>query len=62
MKKLVDKGDYQFAVSLAPVEFYELKEVADAGIKNPEIAMPQKSTYFWPKLLSGIFLYKYSLK
>lgn len=62
MVELVDKGEYQFAVSLAPVEFHELKAVADAGIENPEIVMPQKSTYFWPKLLSGIFLYKYNLR
>ncbi|MCX6776993.1 MAG: DUF1015 domain-containing protein [Candidatus Micrarchaeota archaeon] len=59
MKKLVDSGEYQFAVSLAPVEFSELKAVADKGIANPEIVMPQKSTYFWPKILSGLFLYKY---
>jgi uncharacterized protein (DUF1015 family) len=59
MKKLVDLGEYQFAVSLAPVEFPELKAVADMGIKNPEIVMPQKSTYFWPKLLSGLSLYKF---
>jgi uncharacterized protein (DUF1015 family) len=59
MKELVDGGEYQFAVSLAPVEFYELKAVADRGIANPEIVMPQKSTYFWPKILSGLFLYKF---
>jgi len=59
MKKLVDSGEYQFAVSLAPVEFNELKAVADRGITNPEIVMPQKSTYFWPKILSGLFLYKF---
>ncbi|MFH1471115.1 MAG: DUF1015 family protein [Candidatus Micrarchaeota archaeon] len=59
MKKLVDSGEYMFAVSLAPVEFSELKEVADMGIKDPEIVMPQKSTYFWPKLLSGLSLYKF---
>ncbi len=59
MKRLVDSGEYMFAVSLAPVEFDELKAVADMGIKNPEIVMPQKSTYFWPKLLSGLTLYKF---
>ena len=59
MKKLVDSGEYMFAVSLSPVEFDELKSVADMGIRNPEIVMPQKSTYFWPKLLSGISLYDF---
>ncbi len=59
MKRLVDSGEYMFAVSLAPVEFPELKAVADMGIKNPEIVMPQKSTYFWPKLLSGLTLYRF---
>ncbi len=59
MKKLVESGEYVFAVSLAPVEFSELKAVADKGIADPEIVMPQKSTYFWPKLLSGLFIYKF---
>ncbi|MFH1448689.1 MAG: DUF1015 domain-containing protein [Candidatus Micrarchaeota archaeon] len=59
MKKLVDGTEYEFAVSLAPVEFSELKAVADIGVGNPEIVMPQKSTYFWPKLLSGLFIYEF---
>ncbi|MBU4311066.1 DUF1015 domain-containing protein [bacterium] len=63
MKELVDRGNkYQFAVSLAAVDFNELKAVADKGIEDPEIVMPQKSTYFWPKLLSGIILYKFERK
>ncbi|MEO7426392.1 MAG: DUF1015 family protein [Fibrobacteria bacterium] len=62
MKSLVDQGEYDLAVALAPVSIDELMAVADAGMKNPEIVMPEKSTFFAPKILSGIVLYKHAKK
>ncbi|MGI6587512.1 MAG: DUF1015 family protein [Peptococcia bacterium] len=59
MKKCVDSGQYDLAVALAPVSVGELIAVADAGINNPDIVMPEKSTFFAPKILSGIFIYKH---
>ena len=62
MKSLVDKGEYDVAVALHPVSIGELMAVADAGMNNPEIVMPEKSTFFAPKILSGLILYKHTLK
>lgn len=61
MKETVDKGQYDLAVALHPVSAAELMRVADAGIKDPAFVMPEKSTFFAPKILSGIFLYKHTL-
>ncbi|MGE5598654.1 MAG: DUF1015 domain-containing protein [Bacteroidota bacterium] len=49
--KLVAEGQAQFAVLLGPTPVRAVKDVADAGE-----TMPQKSTYFWPKLLSGLVM------
>lgn len=62
MKSLVDKGEYDIAVALNPVSIEELMAVADAGMSNPEVVMPEKSTFFAPKILSGLILYKHALK
>jgi uncharacterized protein (DUF1015 family) len=59
MKAAVDRGDYDMAVALHPVSLQELMSVADAGLDDPEIVMPEKSTFFQPKILSGLFLYRY---
>lgn len=59
MKEVVDRGEYDMAVALHPVSLDELMAVADAGLRNPEIVMPEKSTFFQPKILSGLFLYRY---
>jgi uncharacterized protein (DUF1015 family) len=59
MKSLVDKGEYDLAVALAPVSIDELMAVADAGMQDPEVVMPEKSTFFAPKILSGLVLYKH---
>ncbi len=59
MKSLVDKGEYDLAVALCPVSIEELMAVANAGLKNSEIVMPEKSTFFAPKILSGLVLYKH---
>jgi uncharacterized protein (DUF1015 family) len=59
MKTVVDRGEYDIAVALHPVSLEELMAVADAGLENPDIVMPEKSTFFSPKILSGLFLYRY---
>ena len=45
--------DMRVAFSLFPVSVEELMAIADAGR-----IMPPKSTWFEPKLLSGLFVYK----
>jgi uncharacterized protein (DUF1015 family) len=59
MKSLVDQGEYDLAVALAPVSIDELMAVADAGMSDSGIVMPEKSTFFAPKILSGLVLYKH---
>lgn len=50
--KLVDSGDFQVSFSLYPTSIDELMALADEGK-----IMPPKSTWFEPKLLSGLFLH-----
>jgi uncharacterized protein (DUF1015 family) len=45
--------DYQLACLLRPVRAEIIKAIADAGDR-----MPRKSTYFYPKLPSGLLLYR----
>lgn len=47
----VDRGEGQLAFLLNPTRMSEVRDVANAGEK-----MPQKSTYFYPKLLSGLVI------
>jgi uncharacterized protein (DUF1015 family) len=54
MKSVVDRGDYDAAIALHPVSKEELFAVADAGLEDASIVMPEKSTFFSPKILSGI--------
>ncbi|MCL1805040.1 MAG: DUF1015 domain-containing protein [Clostridiales bacterium] len=56
MRKAVDDGLYDIAVALHPVSHGELMAVADAGTSDPDIVMPEKSTFFAPKILSGLIL------
>jgi uncharacterized protein (DUF1015 family) len=49
----VNEGKYNFSFILNPTKIIELKKIAEAGEH-----MPQKSTYFLPKMLSGLVLYK----
>lgn len=60
MKAAVDRGDYDMAIALHPVSLEELMAVADAGLEDPQVVMPEKSTFFQPKILSGLFLQRYS--
>jgi uncharacterized protein (DUF1015 family) len=49
----VDSGDAAVAFSLHPVDIQQLLTVADAGQ-----CMPPKSTWFEPKLRSGLFIHQ----
>jgi uncharacterized protein (DUF1015 family) len=53
MKK-VDANDYQLALFLNATSMDEFKSIA----ANRE-RMPQKSTYFFPKLITGLVLYRF---
>ncbi len=52
LEKLVDSGEHAVAFSLYPTTMDQLMKVADRG----EV-MPPKSTWFEPKLRSGIFVH-----
>jgi uncharacterized protein (DUF1015 family) len=45
----VKDGEYQLAFLLTPLKVTVIKEIADAGDR-----MPRKSTYFYPKIPSGL--------
>jgi len=51
--KLVGEDKYQAAFFLRPLKVTQVKRVACAGRK-----MPHKSTYFYPKLLTGLVINK----
>ncbi len=51
--EFVDEGRYDLSFFMNATKIEELKAVADAGEH-----MPQKSTYFLPKMLSGLVMYK----
>lgn len=59
MEAAVDRGAYELAIALHPVSIDELMAVADAGLEDSSIVMPEKSTFFSPKILSGLFLYRH---
>ena len=50
----MDSGKYAVAFSLHPVNIRQLISVADSGQ-----VMPPKSTWFEPKLRSGLFVHQY---
>jgi len=54
LEKLVDSGKYQLAFAMQPVRIDTVLSVADAhGV------MPPKSTWFEPKLLSGLVVHSF---
>lgn len=57
MAQLVKSGEYDIAVALHPTPVKEVMDVADARLR-----MPRKSTYFHPKVLSGIFMMRNNYK
>ena len=52
LERLVDDGGYAVAFALHPTSTAEVMDVADSGA-----VMPPKSTWFEPKLLSGLFVH-----
>ncbi|MBN1592155.1 MAG: DUF1015 domain-containing protein [Candidatus Coatesbacteria bacterium] len=52
----VQKGDAQAFFLLNPTKTWQVRDVASAGIR-----MPQKSTDFYPKLVTGLVLNKLSI-
>ena len=50
---MVDQGDAQAGFIMNPVKISQLKAIALNGEK-----MPPKTTYFYPKVLSGLTVYK----
>ncbi|RPI39578.1 MAG: DUF1015 domain-containing protein [Methanoregulaceae archaeon] len=54
LEKLVDIGKYQLAFAMQPVKVETVLSIADAGG-----VMPPKSTWFEPKLLSGLVVHTF---
>jgi uncharacterized protein (DUF1015 family) len=52
---LVDGHVYDFAVFVPATSVEEVREIADNGL-----FMPPKSTYFYPKVLTGLVFHKYA--
>jgi uncharacterized protein (DUF1015 family) len=53
LKKRVDSGEMKLALALYPVTMKQLMEIADSGN-----IMPPKTTWFEPKLRSGLVIHK----
>ncbi len=54
LEKLVDDGNYRLAFAMQPVKVETVLSIADAGG-----IMPPKSTWFEPKLLSGLVVHSF---
>jgi uncharacterized protein (DUF1015 family) len=50
--RLVDSGKFEVAFAMYPVSVTELMNIADSGQ-----VMPPKSTWFEPKLRSGLLVH-----
>lgn len=57
LERRVNNGEFKVAFSMYPTSIEELIKVADA-----QLIMPPKSTWFEPKLRSGLVVYKYNEK
>ena len=53
LKKRVDSGEMRFALALYPVSMKQLMDIADTSN-----IMPPKTTWFEPKLRSGLVIHK----
>ena len=53
LKKRVDSGEMKIALALYPVSMKQLMDIADSGN-----IMPPKTTWFEPKLRSGLVIHK----
>ena len=54
LKKRVDSGEMKVALALYPVSMKQLMDIADTGN-----IMPPKTTWFEPKLRSGLIIHKF---
>ena len=54
LEKRVDSGEMQLAFSIYPVSIQQLIDVANSGN-----VMPPKTTWFEPKLRSGLVTHKF---
>ena len=54
LEKRVNSGEMQLAISLYPVSIQQLINIADSGN-----VMPPKSTWFEPKLRSGLVVHTF---
>ncbi|HET8962756.1 MAG TPA: DUF1015 domain-containing protein, partial [Chitinophagales bacterium] len=54
LQKRVDSGEMQIAIALYPVSIQQLINIADSGS-----VMPPKSTWFEPKLRSGLVVHSF---
>ena len=52
LEKRVDSGEYAVAFAVYPTAIEEIMEIADSGS-----VMPPKSTWFEPKLRSGMVVH-----
>ncbi len=52
LERIVDAGEAEVAISMYPTSIQELVDVSDAGL-----LMPPKSTWFEPKLRSGLLVH-----
>lgn len=52
--KKVKSGEHRLGVFLNPTKMEEVEKIAEAGER-----MPHKSTYFYPKLLTGLVIHKF---
>jgi len=50
----VQRGKSQAAFLMNPTRIEQVRGVASSGM-----VMPQKSTYFYPKILSGLVIYSF---
>lgn len=48
----IHNGDAQVAFLMNPTKIEQMQNVAETGLK-----MPQKSTFFYPKIISGLILH-----
>ena len=51
---LVDEGEYDVTFFMNPTQIDEVRRLAGMGIR-----LPQKATFFYPKLLSGLVINKF---
>jgi uncharacterized protein (DUF1015 family) len=52
--RMVDGGDHDVVFFINPTQIDEVRRLAGMGIR-----LPQKATFFYPKLLSGLVINKF---